>query len=78
MSEVKCRVCECTETKPCDPPCAWQPGMGDLCTGCAALVIEVLNWLDEAHRPSLMALVREVRWAQKHPMPSKKTAGGAR
>jgi predicted Fe-S protein YdhL (DUF1289 family) len=52
--------------------------MGDLCTGCAALVIEVLNWLDEAHRPSLMALVREVRWAQKHPMPSKKTAGGAR
>ena len=31
-----CRVCGCTEDKPCYPPCAWTDRSRPLCTACIA------------------------------------------
>ena len=58
---VRCRVCGCTERQPCEPPCGWFDG--DLCTGCAEVVLAVANWRLGAHRASWAALKREVEEA---------------
>ena len=44
--KVKCRVCGCTMTQPCDPPCCWAPDeRGDLCSTCAAASLVVAEWM---------------------------------
>jgi len=55
---VCCRVCSCTERQPCEPPCGWD--QVDLCTGCAATVDALVEWVTGAHRPNKAALFREV------------------
>jgi len=52
---VKCRVCSCTEIKPCDPPCSW--ASVDLCSGCAEAIEALIRWTEGAHRSSLRALI---------------------
>lgn len=66
---MKCRVCRCTEARPCNPPCAWVEPGNDLCTSCADAAAELAGWLDDAHRPSFAALRREAEkvrevWAE--------------
>jgi len=63
--QLKCRVCSCTETRPCNPPCGWF-GNSDLCTGCADAIHALLDWREGAHRANLTALLREVRYWEKH------------
>lgn len=64
---IKCRVCSCTEIRPCDPPCAWVHGEADLCTGCLLAAERLWEWLDGAHRPSIPALYREVKRMKRKP-----------
>ncbi len=72
---VRCRVCGCTETEPCDPPCAWEQGEEDLCTGCAGLVQALLYWrIEGAPHPSLAALLREVQAQAAYVPPSYRKA----
>jgi len=58
---TKCRVCSCTETRPCNPPCGWERGEADLCDSCAETARVLRAWLDGAYRPSMAALARELR-----------------
>lgn len=58
---TKCRVCSCTETRACNPPCSWVPGELDLCSTCEATALVLRMWLDSAYRPSMLALARELR-----------------
>ncbi len=55
---VRCRVCNCTEERACDPPCAWADR--DLCTLCNDAVLELVKWLRGAYRTNKAALLREV------------------
>jgi hypothetical protein len=61
---TKCRVCKCTELRPCFPPCGWEPGEPDLCDSCADVIRKVREWLIGAHRPSVKALIIEARKPQ--------------
>jgi hypothetical protein len=56
---VRCRVCDCTDREPCNPPCAWVEA--DLCSNCWNAVAHVYNWALAAHRFSWVALTREVK-----------------
>jgi hypothetical protein len=58
---TRCRVCKCTELEPCNPPCAWAPSQGDLCTNCADMIRALSEWQISAHRPSWAALKRETQ-----------------
>jgi hypothetical protein len=60
---LKCRICGCTETEPCNPPCAWASGdfRGDICTSCADLAQAVAEWMEDARRPKPNRLIREAR-----------------
>ena len=58
---LKCRVCGCTDTEPCNPPCAWEPGEGDLCTTCGSVIDTLHEWKESALHPSIPALVREFK-----------------
>jgi hypothetical protein len=58
--QVKCRVCRCTETNPCNPPCAWARGERDLCTSCSDVVWALRIWMEGARMANLSALMREV------------------
>jgi len=60
----RCRVCSCHEMEPCNPPCGWQPGQVNLCTTCATMALRVIEWLEQAHQPSQVALLREVKRLQ--------------
>jgi hypothetical protein len=62
---MKCRVCGCTEERPCDPPCEWYSA--GLCSTCARAVAALLFWSEEANRPSIAALTREYRAAKDAP-----------
>jgi hypothetical protein len=55
---TRCRVCKCTELEPCNPPCAWAPSQGDLCTNCADMIRALSEWQISAHRQSWAALKR--------------------
>jgi hypothetical protein len=57
---VRCRVCGCTETSPCYPPCGWQPGEADLCDRCHEMTYRMRVFMVGAHRYSQAALLREV------------------
>lgn len=58
---MRCRMCGCTETQPCEPPCSWAPGRGNLCTACLAVAAVVSDWrVRIAHRANFAALKREV------------------
>jgi hypothetical protein len=59
--EIRCRVCGCTETFACNPPCGWTPGEEDLCTNCAATVQVMAVWNEGARRANVSALLREYR-----------------
>jgi hypothetical protein len=59
---TRCRVCGCTYIEPCNPPCSWVDN--DLCSTCHATVDMMVGWLDAAHRPSMVALKREVKLAR--------------
>jgi len=60
---VKCRVCSCTEIRPCFPPCAWVEV--DLCDGCGQVLKAMVEWAEGAHRPSVLALIREFNRLRK-------------
>lgn len=69
-------MCKCTETKPCWPPCSWEPGEPDLCSACAYIILKLRDWLIGAHNPSFYALKFE---AQKPTGPGlQKIARGSR
>ena len=59
---MKCRVCRCTEYEPCDPPCAWE--CAGLCTTCADAARAIRAWREAGLRPSMKALMREVKAAE--------------
>lgn len=61
---VRCRVCGCTEIEACDPPCGWEPGEADLCTGCAEMMRALLRWSVGAHRATKASLMRELERAK--------------
>lgn len=53
----KCRVCGCTQTNACNPPCSWaEPA---LCSTCARTARAIRDWMGEAVKPSRTALWRE-------------------
>lgn len=65
LSGRSCRVCQCTHTQPCDPPCAWISAEEDLCSTCADAAADLLmtmaEWDRSARIPDvekLLALVR--------------------
>jgi hypothetical protein len=58
---TRCRVCGCTETDACFPPCAWVPGEPDLCDNCGDTVQVLLGWESGARRGNVTALLREFR-----------------
>ena len=37
---MKCRICGCTEDRPCEPPCSWAHGgkRGPLCSVCEEFI----------------------------------------
>ena len=55
---MKCRVCKCTHTEPCNPPCAWAEN--GLCTNCAAAAVALTAWAESALHPSLARLKTEI------------------
>ena len=57
---TRCRVCGCTEVNACYPPCGWQPGERDICTGCYEASRALEHWLHSARRANKAALWREV------------------
>jgi hypothetical protein len=57
---LKCRVCGCSEFEPCEPPCSWVPHT-DICDSCHEVATTIRLWMVGAHRPSVAALLREVR-----------------
>jgi hypothetical protein len=61
---VRCRVCRCSETEPCNPPCSWEEGEASLCTTCAFAAAILADWLNDAHQPNIAALIREARRVQ--------------
>ena len=75
--EIRCRACGCTEMRPCDPPCAWAEGEGNLCTTCASFRDNELAdyWEKTGARVSgLMRLFRELLLElHKVPARAKKT-----
>jgi hypothetical protein len=56
---MKCRVCGCSENRPCDPACEWT--RENLCSTCAMTIAALGWWRQSAVRPSLAALLREYR-----------------
>jgi hypothetical protein len=58
---MKCRICGCTEREPCNPPCSWARGEGDLCSTCDEMTDSLVAWHLAAFKPTLTRLVREVR-----------------
>jgi len=56
---IRCRVCRCTETDACNPPCGWAPDDFDLCDNCAHIIGELVSWLESARTPGWPALRRE-------------------
>jgi len=58
---VRCRVCGCTEVDACEGGCAWEQGEKDLCSTCGTVVRALLKWNEEARRPTLAALLRELK-----------------
>jgi hypothetical protein len=55
---IRCRVCRCTERKPCNPPCSWVDQ--SLCSSCYKAVCAILDWSEGGLRPNMAALRREV------------------
>ena len=45
---IQCRVCACTEVKPCLVPCAWAEV--NLCTTCRDAIQALERWHDVAYR----------------------------
>jgi hypothetical protein len=62
---LKCRVCGCTEERPCEPPCAWDDLEGDLCTTCDDAIAAIVEWAYAARRANRTALLREVKRRQE-------------
>ncbi len=57
----KCRCCGCSEMEPCNPPCGWARGKGNLCTSCDDLAGNIREWMEEvAVAPNLAQLTLEV------------------
>ena len=56
-SLARCRVCRCTESDACNPPCSWSDA--DLCSGCMEVLTALVHWKEGAHRPNMAALLRE-------------------
>jgi len=57
----KCQVCSCTETTPCNPPCAWSDIDAGLCTTCEEAANAVAIWIAESHQPDTAALLKQAR-----------------
>ncbi len=76
QGETCCRMCGCSETKPCNPPCSWVDG--DLCSGCFDVARAVVAWKQSAYRPSMPALLREVQAVEAFGKLPTRRAGGAR
>jgi len=57
---ARCRVCGCTQLDACANGCGWSE-TPDLCTTCAAPVDAIREWCDNARRPNVTGLLREVR-----------------
>jgi hypothetical protein len=66
--EQKCRVCSCTETRACDPPCAWSAP--DLCSNCEGTALLLSAWLDSAYRPNWPAMLKEAKAVSDSPLVS--------
>ena len=58
---ICCRVCGCTDRKPCHPPCSWAEGQADLCSTCEDISLLILVWSIGAHRANWAALQSEVK-----------------
>lgn len=56
---IRCRVCGCTETQACNPPCSWSDV--DLCSGCYEAAEALNAWIDGSHTPALTKLRTEAR-----------------
>lgn len=69
---TRCRVCKCTEMRPCFPPCSWEPNEPDLCSNCAEVIREVRKWLESGYKPSFAALWREAMKEHAPGLPPKK------
>lgn len=67
-----CRVCGCTESEPCNPPCGWhagpfgtsrtEPGAGPICTSCtetAQILVEYFDAVPDTDPLVITRLVRE-------------------
>lgn len=52
-----CRVCKCTEERPCNPPCGWDRNHQNLCTGCAAVIAAIRGWEAGAADPNFGCLI---------------------
>ena len=52
-----CRVCGCTETRACIPPCSWAEP--DLCTSCQQVMAAIAKWAVRASDPNMLKLMIE-------------------
>ena len=73
-----CRVCGCTDLKPCDPPCSWETPA--LCTTCYHAILGLTQWRERARRPNVAALIRAFRsyWTADFIRASRIARGGPR
>ena len=65
-----CRICSCTETEPCTPPCAWADETWTLCSNCAEMIALIAEWGFSSPRPSFSLVARAAKEAyEKAPVP---------
>ena len=66
---MKCKVCGCTEKKPCDPPCGWSDIAPNLCTACEDAADALVEWAmgSRGHMAGLMRVFNERLGARRIP-----------